>query len=141
MQEKEGRMSDFDVSEAVGELENMVNAAWDAGYAKGVDWAKKCGGGIDAMTDTELAEHGLMRLPVDADGVRIDQGDIVEFCDKPDGEQMPVVDASYSYGMGNWVVTVKRDVGVSVFSTVILRHVAAAPAPGTPRRWRTLWTR
>jgi len=69
MQEKEGRMSDFVVSEAVGELENMVNAAWDAGYAKGVDWAKKCGGGIDAMTDTELAEHGLVRLPVDADGV------------------------------------------------------------------------
>ena len=70
MQEKEGRMSDFDLSETVGELENMVNAAWDAGYAKGVDWAKKCGGGIDAMTDAELAEHGLVRLPVDADGVR-----------------------------------------------------------------------
>jgi hypothetical protein len=61
MQEKEGRMSDFDLSETVGELENMVNAAWDAGYAKGVDWAKKCGGGIDAMTDAELAERGLVR--------------------------------------------------------------------------------
>lgn len=70
MQEKEGRMSDFDVSETVGELENMVNAAWDAGYAKGVDWAKKFGGGIDAMTDSELAERGLVRMPVDADGVR-----------------------------------------------------------------------
>ena len=134
-------MSDFDLSETVGELENMVNAAWDAGYAKGVDWAKKCGGGIDAMTDTELAAHGLVRLPVDADGVRIDQGDIVAFCDKPDGEQMPVVDASYSCGMGKWVVTVGRDVGVSVFSTDRLRHVPDAPAPDTPRRWRTLWTR
>ena len=134
-------MSDFDVSEAVGELDAMVNAAWDAGYAKGVDWAKKCGGGIDALTDAELAERGLMRLPVDADGVRIDQGDIVAFSDKPDGEHMPVVDASYSYGMGKWIVTVKRDVGVSVFSTVILRHVPAAPVPDTPRRWQTLWTR
>ena len=78
MQEKEGRMSDFDLSETVGELENMVNAAWDAGYAKGVDWAKKCGGGIDAMTDAELAERGLVRLPVDADGVTIRVGDTLD---------------------------------------------------------------
>ena len=76
MQEKEGRMSDFDLSETVGELENMVNAAWDAGYAKGVDWAKKCGGGIDAMTDTELAEHGLVRGPLDADGKMWRSGDM-----------------------------------------------------------------
>ena len=139
MSQEEGRMA---MSELRAQIVNLLQDAWELGYecgAKDVSSARPVT--LDAMTDTELAEHGLVRLPVDADGVRIDQGDIVEFCDKPDGEQMPVVDASYSYGMGNWVVTVKRDVGVSVFSTVILRHVAAAPAPDTPRRWRTLWTR
>ena len=32
-------------------------------------------GGVNAMTDADLAEHGLVRLPVDADGVPIHVGD------------------------------------------------------------------
>ena len=35
---------------------------------------------IDVMTDTELAERGLVRLPVDADGEYIHVGDTVYGC-------------------------------------------------------------
>lgn len=45
-------------------------------------------GGVDSMTDAELAEHGLVRLPVDADGVPIHVGDVMEWCDS--GETLTV---------------------------------------------------
>lgn len=37
-------------------------------------------GGVDSMTDAQLADHGLVRLPVDADGVPIHVGDTVWGC-------------------------------------------------------------
>lgn len=45
-------------------------------------------GGVDAMTDAELAEHGLVRLPVDGDGEYIHIGDVMEWCDS--GETLTV---------------------------------------------------
>ena len=45
-------------------------------------------GGVDAMTDAELAEHGLVRLPTDADGEPIHIGDVMEWCDS--GETLTV---------------------------------------------------
>ena len=45
-------------------------------------------GGVDSMTDAQLAEHGLVRLPKDADGVPIHIGDVMEWCDS--GETLTV---------------------------------------------------
>ena len=36
-------------------------------------------GGVDSMTDADLAGHGLVRLPVDADGVTIRVGDVMKW--------------------------------------------------------------
>ena len=68
MQEKEGRMT---MSELRAQIVNLLQDAWELGYecgAKDISSARTVT--LDAMTDTELAEHGLVRLPVDADGVR-----------------------------------------------------------------------
>ena len=46
------------------------------------------GSGVDSMTDAELAERGLVRLPVDADGEYIHIGDVMEWCDS--GETLTV---------------------------------------------------
>lgn len=45
-------------------------------------------GGVDSMTDAQLADHGLCRIPVDADGVPIRVGDVMEWCDS--GETLTV---------------------------------------------------
>ena len=68
MQEKEGRMT---MSELRAQVINLLQDAWELGYecgAKDISSARTVT--LDAMTDAELAEHGLVRLPVDADGVR-----------------------------------------------------------------------
>ena len=59
------------MSELRAQVINLLQDAWELGYecgAKDVSSARPVT--LDAMTDTELAEHGLVRLPVDADGVR-----------------------------------------------------------------------
>lgn len=43
---------------------------------------------VDTMSDAQLAEHGLVRLPTDADGVPIHVGDVMEWCDS--GETLTV---------------------------------------------------
>ena len=68
MQEKEGRMT---MSELRAQVINLLQDAWELGYecgAKDVSSARTVT--LDALPDAELAEHGLVRLPVDADGVR-----------------------------------------------------------------------
>ena len=45
-------------------------------------------GGVDSMTDAQLADHGLVRLPTDADGEYIHIGDVMEWCDS--GETLTV---------------------------------------------------
>lgn len=44
--------------------------------------------GVDSMTDEELLEHGLVRMPKDADGEYIHIGDVMEWCDS--GETLTV---------------------------------------------------
>ena len=76
MQEKEGRMT---MSELRAQIINLLQDAWELGYecgAKDISSARTVT--LDAMTDTELAERGLVRLPVDADGEVIHIGDRVE---------------------------------------------------------------
>ena len=43
---------------------------------------------LDAVSDSVLAKHGLVRLPVDADGEYIHIGDVMEWCDS--GETLTV---------------------------------------------------
>ena len=47
-------------------------------------------GGVDAMTDAELAEHGLVRMPEDADGVPIHVGDSIEIIGGEDGTAVAI---------------------------------------------------
>ena len=49
---------------------------------------REANGGVDSMTDEELLEHGLVRLPKDADGEYIRIGDVMEWCDS--GETLTV---------------------------------------------------
>lgn len=45
-------------------------------------------GGVAGMTDADLAKHGLVRQPKDADGEYIHIGDVMEWCDS--GETLTV---------------------------------------------------
>ena len=59
------------MSELRAQIINLLQDAWELGYecgAKDISSARTVT--LDAMTDAELAERGLVRLPVDADGVR-----------------------------------------------------------------------
>lgn len=50
------------------------------------DWDDQAA--LDHLTDADLAEHGLVRLPVDAGGVPIHVGDVMEWYDS--GETLTV---------------------------------------------------
>ena len=67
MSQEEGRMT---MSELRAQIINLLQDAWELGFecgAKDISSARTVT--LDDMADTELAEHGLVRLPVDADGV------------------------------------------------------------------------
>ncbi len=70
MGEEELRQRDRMV-ELRAQVINLLQDAWELGYecgAKDISSARTVT--LDALTDAELAERGLVRLPVDADGVR-----------------------------------------------------------------------
>lgn len=54
---------------------------------------------VDTMSDADLAEHGLVRIPVDADGVPIHVGDVVT-----DGKYTFVVYELAVFGDGSWSI-------------------------------------
>ena len=62
------------------------------------------GSGVDSMTDADLAEHGLVRLPVDGDMVTIRVGDTL------DGYGKTIEIVEMRYGRGGWVL-ISRDGG------------------------------
>ena len=100
MQEKEGRMT---MSELRAQVINLLQDAWELGYecgAKDISSARPVT--LDAMTDTELAAHGLMRLPVDADGEPIHAGDVL------DGYGKTIEVVELRYGRSGWVL-ISRD--------------------------------
>ena len=57
---------------------------------------------IDGLSDRELAEHGLVRMAVDADGVPIRVGDTL------DGYGKTIEVVEMRYGRGGWVL-ISRD--------------------------------
>lgn len=67
------------------EHESKVSYWQDASYRDGYD--EGFASADDYFTDKRetLKEHGWVKLPVDADGVPIHVGDVMEWCD-PDGE-------------------------------------------------------
>lgn len=67
------------------EHESKVSYWQDASYKDGYD--EGFASADDYFTDKRetLKEHGWVKLPVDADGVPIHVGDVMEWCD-PDGE-------------------------------------------------------
>lgn len=67
MSQEEGRMT---MSELRAQVVNLLQDAWELGYECGAkDTSSARTVTLDAMTDAELADHDLVRLPVDADGV------------------------------------------------------------------------
>ena len=63
---------------------------YDEGFASADDWA--------AQHEDAMAEHGWVRLPVDADGVPIHIGDVMEFTYDPPQDQ-PLFEVS-GFGAG-----------------------------------------
>ena len=59
---------------------------------------------VDTMTDTELAERGLVRLPVDADGVTWTGAEHEYSCQRFDGtwKNKPLVALAYDAKKGKW---------------------------------------
>ena len=72
---------------------------------------------VDAepMTDESMAEHGWVRLPLDADGVPIRAGDVLT-----DGECMFVVDELAAFGDGSW--SIRNEDGIAWAACDVTHH-------------------
>ena len=72
-------------------------------------------GAVAGMTDAQLAEHGLVRLPVDADGEPIHVGDVVTMQLLFGGESKPLVvdrmELSHGRDGDLWCVALDTDEG------------------------------
>lgn len=83
MEEESFTQSLFDTPDdlaADGTLTVMRTEDFGAWYRRVRDaHEREVDGGVDSMTDAELAEHGLVRLPTDADGVPIRVDDVMEW--------------------------------------------------------------
>ena len=66
------RMADAIEREVEEKRIAAYNEGYDAGFASADDWA--------AQHEDAMAEHGWVRLPVDADGEPIHVGDVMEWC-------------------------------------------------------------
>ena len=81
---------------------------------------------FDSATDDLLAEHGLVRLPVDADGVTIRVGDIVSY----DGHESYVVKRLDLFDNGKF--TAMHDGGcLNASALALCRHVQPADTPAS----------
>ena len=63
-------------------IEGMLDRV-DAEHEREVD-ALRGDTYLDAVSDSVLAKHGLVRMPVDAEGEPIHIGDVMEWCDSVD---------------------------------------------------------
>lgn len=82
-------------------------------------------GAVDSMTDADLAEHGLVRMPTDADGVPIHVGDVIDERLPFGGYAAPApVDVmELSRGANGYVWMVRLDAANSAFiNPKRLRH-------------------
>ena len=92
------------MSELRAQVINLLQDAWELGYECGANdssgartvWT------LDAMTDAELAERGLVELPKDAHGEYIHAGDVL------DGYGKTIEVVEMRYGRSGWVL-ISRD--------------------------------
>ncbi len=127
MGEEELRQRDRMV-ELRAQIINLLQDAWELGYecgAKDISSARTVT--LDAMTDAELAEHGLVRLPVDADGEPIHAGDVL------DGYGKTIEVVELRYGRSGWVL-ISRD-GNGYADTFAFTHHHAPTVEDVLRDW------
>ena len=101
MSQEEGRMT---MSELRAQVVNLLQDAWELGYECGAkdNSSARTVWTPDAMTDAELAEHGLVELPKDAHGEYIRVGDTL------DGYGKTIEVVEMRYGRSGWVL-ISRD--------------------------------
>ena len=81
---------------------------------------------IDGLSDRELAEHGLVRLPVDADGVRW-TGDETEFITQV-GKVIDIDSFFYHAKSGRWAINGHTLIGqIESYNPSLCRHVTEKP--------------
>jgi len=101
MEEESFTQSLFDTPDdlaADGSLTVMRTEDFGAWYRRVRDaHEREVDGGVAGMTDAQLAEHGLVRMPTDADGEYIHIGDVVT-----DGKYTFVVYELAVFGDGSW---------------------------------------
>lgn len=93
------------MSELRAQVINLLQDAWELGYecgAKDISSARTVT--LDAMTDADFAERGLVRLPVDADGVTWTGTEHEYSCQRFDGtwKNKPLVALAYDAKKGKW---------------------------------------
>ena len=82
---------------------------------------------LDAVSDSVLAKHGLVRLPVDADGVRW-TGDETEFITQG-GKVIGLDSFFYHAKSGRWAINGHTLIGqIESYNPSLCRHVPDEPA-------------
>ena len=90
------------------------NDGFDSGFASADDWL--------AQHEDAMAEHGWVRLPVDADGVPIRVGDVMEI----NGEVLPPVSGIGDSSVIVGVFGVDKDDDITeIFTLDLMRHYHA----------------
>lgn len=101
------QLADAIEREAMEERTAAYNEGYDAGFASADDWA--------AQHEDAMAEHGWVRLPLDADGVTIHVGDVVRMELLSGGESKPLVVDRMELSRGRdgdlWCVALDTDKG------------------------------
>ena len=75
--------------EAKADRVDAYTKGYDEGFASADDWA--------AQHEDAMAEHGWVRLPLDAEGVPIHVGDVMEWPDSSTAEVVGVGDGTFFY--------------------------------------------
>lgn len=82
---------------------------------------------LDAVSDSVLAKHGLVRMPVDADGVRW-TGDETEFITQG-GKVIDLDSFFYHAKSGRWAINGHTLIGqIESYNPSLCRHVTDKPA-------------
>lgn len=112
-----------EILEFADEIEHDVDDMW---HALTID--------AKPMTDENMAKSGWVRLPVDADGVPIHVGDVMELA----GGDVEKVESLHNYGSEGWSATTTHNATVIPWST---RHHHAPTVEDVLREFYVLAVR
>ena len=114
---------------------NRVDAytkGYDEGFASADDWV--------AQHEDAMAEHGWVRLPLDAEGVPIRVGDVVERTD-PQHHPSEVM-SMVLFGDGDWQVHVDESQNVHAsYQPKLLRHYHAPTVEDVLKDFIDAWAK